>query len=129
MIVLDACVMIAFLDPDNAHNERAAEIFMNFADDRFGTSPITMAEVLTGLLQHGRMAAIAPMLRELAIDSITLPPDAAIRLAKLRASTSLQLPGCCVLLAAEQTTAVVATFDQRLATAAAELGYTVWGRD
>lgn len=126
MIVLDASVLIAFLNPDDAHNERATEMLAESADEPFGTSPITMAEVLTGPVKAGRMATIAPMLRELAIDSIALPPDAAIRLATLRASTALKLPDCCVLLAAEQTTATLATYDERLATAAADRGIPVW---
>jgi len=49
-------------------------------------------------------------------------------LAVLRADTNLKLPDCCVLLAAEQTHGAVATFDDRLATAARERGFVVRDR-
>lgn len=129
MIILDASVLIAYVNPDDAHNKRATELLVELAEQPFGTSPITMAEVLTGPVKAGRMATVAPMLRELAIDSIALPPDAPIRLATLRTSTALKLPDCCVLLATEQTTATLATFDKRLAMAAADRGFVVWGRN
>jgi predicted nucleic acid-binding protein len=46
-------------------------------------------------------------------------------LAALRAGTGLKLPDCCVLQAAEQAHAGIATFDDRLAAAARELGVDV----
>ena len=43
----------------------------------------------------------------------------------LRASTSLKLPDCCVLLATEQVHGGVAAFDDRLAATASERGFLV----
>jgi predicted nucleic acid-binding protein len=62
------------------------------------------------------------VLDQLDVAAQHLPEDAPRRLALLRAQTNLELPDCCVLLAAEQTDAAVATFDHRLANAATERG-------
>jgi hypothetical protein len=63
------------------------------------------------------------------VSTIGLGEDAPVRLASLRAGTSLKLPGCCVLLAAEQPGgATVATFDDRLGAAARKLGFRVISR-
>lgn len=49
---------------------------------------------------------------------LALPADSAVKLALLRASTNLKMPGCSVLLAAEDVQARVASFDGRLNDAA-----------
>ena len=54
-----------------------------------------------------------------------MPADAPLRLAALRSRTSLTLPDCCALLAAQQAGAGVATFEDRLAEAASALGLFV----
>ncbi len=51
------------------------------------------------------------------IEELPFPADTAVRLAQLRASTGLRMPDCCVLLAAEDAGASVASFDDRLAQA------------
>ena len=53
--------------------------------------------------------------------------DAPERLAELRSSTGLRLPDCCVLFAAQVAAAELATFDDRLGSAATTLGLTVRG--
>ena len=68
---------------------------------------------------------IRPAGEALAIKILPLSPDAPQRLAALRAETRRRLPDCCVLLAAISTKAEVATFDERLALAATQLGITV----
>lgn len=59
---------------------------------------------------------------------MTLPQDAPSRLARLRAATTLKMPDCCVLLAADQLADAIATFDDRLADVARNHGLAVWGR-
>ena len=54
-----------------------------------------------------------------------LHEDAPAQLAALRAGTDLKLPHCCVLLATQQTSGAIATFDDRLAVAAHERGFVV----
>lgn len=72
---------------------------------------------------HRRLRA---RLRTTAEAALTGLPDAARRLAALRVDTRLKLPGCCVLLAAQDAGAdTVATFDDRLGAAAEGLGISV----
>jgi len=49
------------------------------------------------------------------IFELPFPADTALRLAQLGAATGLKLPDCCKILAAEDATANVAPFDERLA--------------
>jgi predicted nucleic acid-binding protein len=125
VIVLDASVLIAHLEATDAHHERATHLLVDAADEPLGASPLTLAEVLVGPARTGKLAPARTAIRELEIASIALADDAPVRLAMLRAGTRLRLPGCCVLLAAETAGAQVATFDDRLATAAIDLGLPV----
>ncbi len=124
MIVLDASVLIAHLDATDAHHERATELLVNTAAETLGASPLTLAEVLVGPARAGTMDAARAALTAMTIETVRLSDDAAIRLAVLRANSGLRLPDCCVLLAAETTHADVATFDDKLARAATEIGLT-----
>lgn len=92
------------------------------ADEALGASPITLAEVLVGPVRAGQLDRGTALLRQLQVTSVGLDEDSPTRLAVLRAGTGLRLPDCCVLLAAERTHGAVATFDDRLAEAAAALG-------
>jgi predicted nucleic acid-binding protein len=53
------------------------------------------------------------------VEGLSLPGHTAVKLAELRAVTGLKTADCCVLLAAEHVRGRVATFDNRLAEAAA----------
>ncbi len=130
MIVLDASVLIAHFDATDSHHYRAGELLLLAADqDRtLGASLITLAEVLVGPARAGRIDEATAALGRLRVCTVTLPPDAAFRLATLRAATTLKMPDCCVLLAADQVADAIATFDDRLADAACNHGLTVWGR-
>lgn len=125
MIVLDASVLIAHLDTADTHHERAHAVLSDAADEPFGASPLTLAEVLVGPARAGQLDRATAALDQLEVDRVGLDDDAPSRLAVLRAGTGLSLPDCCVLLATEQTRGAVATFDQRLASAARERGFVV----
>lgn len=130
MIILDASVLIAHLDAHDAHHDRADQLLAEHARAAFGVSVITRAEVLVGPSRHGRRRAIEDVLDRLSIHTYALPDNVAGQLAELRATVRLPLPDCCVLLTAESTGALqIATFDQRLAKAAAGRGITVHGAD
>jgi hypothetical protein len=62
--------------------------------------------------------AVQAVLHDIELTELPLPPDTAVRLARLRVSTGLKMPDCCVLLAAEDSDATVATFDDLLIRAA-----------
>lgn len=122
MIVLDASVLIAHLDATDVHHARAGELLLAVTDEPLGASPLTLAEVLVGPARAGQLDRGTASLRQLEVTSVGFQDDAPMRLAVLRAGTGLKLPDCCVLLAAERTHGAVATFDARLADAAAAQG-------
>ena len=122
MIVLDASVLIAHLDPRDALHEAADERLLDASDQPFGASTITLAEALVAPLRAGALATTRAALRSLGVEELLLPAGAAERLAALRADTGLKLPDCCVLLAAEEANGGVLTCDERLARAAADRG-------
>lgn len=115
MIVLDASVLIAHLDRDDALHERATTRLLELADEEFGASSITLAEVLVAPTRADRLAAAKAALRTLGVQELPLPRNASERLAELRMETGLKLPDCCVLLTAESVDGTVLTFDDRLA--------------
>jgi predicted nucleic acid-binding protein len=122
VIVLDASVLIAYLDAEDAQHEKAETLLAREIDDEFAANPLTLAEVLVGPSRTGRLDAARSALRELEVAEQPSPADTAVRLARLRADTGLRMPDCCVLLAAQITAARVAAFDERLLRGAEELG-------
>lgn len=129
MIVLDASVLIAYLDGGDAHHTAALSLLETSVDDEIAASVLTLAEVLVAPSPDDRVAATRSALAEIGLVEIPFPVDAAARLARLRWGTGLRLPDCCVLLAAQGTQAAVASFDERLLQAAHDLGHPVLGRE
>lgn len=129
MIILDATVVIAYLDADHAHHHEAVAILQWAAesDRALGIGTITLAEVLVKAVQEDALARTMAILRELEIREIMLPDHAAEDLAKLRVRTRLKMPDCTVLAVAQAHVAAIATFDRRLATMAADGGCEVCG--
>ncbi len=122
MIVLDASVLIAYLDGGDAQHEPAEALLAREIDDEFAVNPLTLAEVLVGPARTGRLDAARSALRDLHVAEHPFPADTAVRLARLRVDTGLRMPDCCVLLTAQETAARVAAFDERLVRAAGRLG-------
>ena len=119
MIVLDASVLIAYLDSEDNHHARAEDLLAREINDEFTANSLTLAEVLVAPVRVNRLDAVLAALQGLEVRELPFPTDTAIRLAELRASTNLKMPDCCVLLAAEDAHARVASFDGRLTDAAA----------
>jgi predicted nucleic acid-binding protein len=129
VIVLDACVLIAHFDESDIFHQDSDRLLGSVADEPLAASAITLAEVLVGPARAGRLDQATAALAQLEVAAIELGADAPARLATLRAGTNLKLPDCCVLLAAEQKgSSAVATFDDRLATAARDRGFRVLGQ-
>jgi predicted nucleic acid-binding protein len=122
VIVFDASVLIAYLDAEDAQHHKAEAMLAREIDDEFAANPLTLAEVLVGPARTGRLDAARSALRELEIAEQSFPADTAVRLARLRADTGLRMPDCCVLLAAQDTAARLATLEERLIRGAEELG-------
>jgi predicted nucleic acid-binding protein len=114
MIVLDASVIIAYLDGDDAQHSRAEELLAREIDDDFAANLLTLAEVLVVPARDGRLEQVQAVLRDLDVQELLFPADAAVKLALLRAGTGLKMPDCCVLLAAQAAGARVASFDDRV---------------
>jgi len=119
VIVVDASVLIAHLDENDALHDRAVEALLATSEQPLACSPITLAEVLVGPARAGRLRDARSAITDLGVAEVPLGDDAAARLAGLRAEMALKMPDCCVLLAAEDGQAeAVLTFDDRLARAA-----------
>ena len=126
MIVLDASVMIAVLDPHDAHFATARELFRANSTQRVVAHRLSMAESLVVAARSSAAAAVAAALAALGVGRLD-EPDNPVELADLRARTGLRMPDACVLLAARRDAASLATFDQRLANVARDEGIPVFG--
>jgi hypothetical protein len=60
---------------------------------------------------------------------VPFPRDTAVRLAQLRADTGLKMPDCCVLLAARDSGASIASFDHRRLQGATDHSLPIVSRD
>lgn len=125
MIALDANILIALLDPHNTHHSPATRFLMDTGSQPLIVHPMTMAEVLVGGARMGRETQMDSALRALGLQLVPYDDQEPIRLARLRTSTRLKLPDCCVLDIAITHGAILATFDQALAAAAAAHGVAV----
>lgn len=124
MTVLDANVLIAHFSDLDPHHERAVTLLLD-ADDELAVHPLTLAEVLVGPARAGMLERARSLLDRLGVIVRPTPPDEPETLARLRAETQLKMPDCCVLAAALDSADTLATFDEKLATAAERLGVVV----
>lgn len=126
--VLDANVVIGFLDREDAHHGRAVELLAAHQDEPFSMHEVTLAEVLAGPAQVGKAAAARVWAHILQMGVGQAEPTATpLDVALLRASTGLPIPDCLVILTAGDPSAGhrILSFDERLAARARELAYTV----
>lgn len=122
MIVLDASVIIAFLNPSDPHHTRAAQLLEEHSTVDFRMHQITLAEVLVDAVRTGRGAQLFDDLMSLGVVAHEPGASEPLILAELRATTGLKMPDCCVLAVAQQETLPLATFDDQLARVATGLG-------
>lgn len=124
--VLDADVLIAHLDPDDAQHERATACLDEAATQGpLAASALTVAEVLVHPTSGGLGEQAYAALQAMDLLVLDIPADAAMQLAGLRARSGRRMPDCCVLLAAERTGGAVLTFDEKLRISAADVGISV----
>ena len=121
MIVLDATVLIAFLNPDDVHHHDADEFILRAIGDgqELAINPVTLAEVLVLPTREGRVDNLVAELGNLGVLEAPFPPDASRALARLRVA-GLKMPDCCVLLTAMDRGAALVSFDDRLVGAATQ---------
>lgn len=125
MIILAVDVLIGYLDGHDAHHDSAMRLLEREIDEEFWVSSLTMAEVLVEPARVGRLVDALDALRDLEVSEHPFPADTAVKLAELRATTGLRMPDCCVLLAARELQARVASGDIRLLNAAEKIGLEV----
>jgi toxin FitB len=122
VIVLDASVLIAHLDASDAHHATARALLERTGGEALGASAITLAETFVSPARAGRLKEVESAVRQLGVEEIVIEAGAVGRLATLRAGARLKMPDCCVLLAAVDCEASIASFDEALLAAAQELG-------
>lgn len=125
MIVVDASVLIGHLEPADAHHAQATAVLTAHLLESFAASVITLAEVYTGAARCGQAPRLKELLEDLRVEELELPAGASLRVGELRAETNLTTPDCCVLCTAEHHRAAIATFDDKLAARAREIGIPV----
>ena len=112
MIVVDASVLIAFLDPNDTHHSAAVEILEDASPPLF-VHAITAAEVLVAAVRNDVADAVWADLVAIGVEIDDTPIDPLL-LAKLRVKTGCKMPDCCVLASAATHNTAVATFDAQL---------------
>lgn len=122
MIVLDAGVLIALNDRDDAHHSGVVRFFDGNAGERFAAGGVTLAESLVHAVAAGTVEGLLEDYEVLGIVPLDVPGEAAGTIARIRAETRLRLPDALVLYACERERAELATTDIRLAQVAAERG-------
>ncbi len=127
MIVLDASVLIGYLDASDAHHDRATALLTREIYDDFAVNLLTLAEILVAPTRTKQRDTVLSILTDLAVETLQFPEGAAEALAQLRAETALKMPDCCVLLSALDQQARLATFDDRLVKAGHARGVDVVG--
>ena len=117
--VLDASVLIAAMNPADAHHGQALALIRREAiTGTLIAHGLTIAESAVGAAAGGRLSQLRKAYDSIGIEVVPTDDDEPWRLAQLRATTRLPMPDCCVLDGAQSTGGRLATFDQRLATAA-----------
>ncbi|MGB3763406.1 MAG: PIN domain-containing protein, partial [Ornithinimicrobium sp.] len=86
-MVLDASVLIAYLDSDDVHHARAETLLSREIDDDFAANTVTLAEVLVAPARGQRLDAAREALQDLEVKELPFAADSAAKLAQLRATT------------------------------------------
>ncbi|MEU6135973.1 PIN domain-containing protein [Nocardioides sp. NPDC047086] len=123
MIVLDASVLIAYLDKTDIHHVQALNVLST--TERYRIHTLTLAEVLVRPTRDGRAGEVIEKVEAVGIRELDRVQDEARRVADLCVATPLKMPDCCVLMAADAHAASLASFDVRLRDVARSRGLHV----
>ena len=122
MIVLDSGVIIAYLNPADAHHERARNFLVEHAQESFSVAALTLAECLVHPVRADKLHAALTSLTSLDLDVEDMRERDAILLARLREETRLRMPDAAVLHTALAFGGSVVTTDGALSSAAKRVG-------
>ncbi|MGH2927367.1 MAG: type II toxin-antitoxin system VapC family toxin, partial [Solirubrobacteraceae bacterium] len=122
LIVLDASVLIALLDPADAHHQAARAALETYADDDLRVPAHTLAEALVHPARARKEGEARQLIGALEIAIDPVDEEVAIAAAKLRArhGSGMRMPDALVLAYADVRNAKrVLTADER---------WTTWSR-
>lgn len=125
MIVLDANVLIAFLDQSDAHHETTVKLIESRYLEGFGASVLTVAEALVHPARAGRDAAALASLSAIGVRVLPLEATQATALTHIRSKFGVRMPDAVALHAALSTGSELATFDESLIAASERAGVSV----
>jgi predicted nucleic acid-binding protein len=125
VIILDANVLIGFLDSSDPHHAASVDLLERHFVDGFGSSVLTVAEALVHPTRVERQdAALASLLR-IGVQVVPVNASDAAALARVRNSYRLRMPDAVALHTAISTGSELASFDEALIAAAARAGVGV----
>lgn len=114
-VALDASVAIGFLDPADAHHERAIAGMRETDRDELLIAASAYSEILVRPLAIGQADLVEEFIDGLRVEVVPLSREIAQGAAELRVEHgALRLPDAVVLATAASRDATLLTFDERL---------------
>ena len=125
VVVLDAGVVIGYLNAKDSHHAWVLDLLQRHIDDQLVASALTHAEYLVVPTRDSRTGDALMKLLDFDLDVEQLDERAAVGLARVRVETQLRMPDAIVVHTALMRKASLATTDRVLADAARRLGIVV----
>lgn len=125
MIVLDANVLIGFLDATDSRHAASIDLLERRFANGFGASVLTVAEALVHPTRVERQDAAMASLARIGVQLIPLDASDAAALARVRNAYRVRMPDAVALHTALSTGSELATFDDALIAAADRAGILV----
>jgi predicted nucleic acid-binding protein len=125
VIVLDANVLIGFLDANDPHHSASLDLLERRFVDGFGSSVLTVAEALVHPTRVGRQDAAMASLTRIGVQVIAIDAVDAITLASVRNTYRLRMPDAVTLHTAIRSGSELASFDDALIIAAENAGVSI----
>jgi predicted nucleic acid-binding protein len=125
VIVLDANILVGFLDDDDPHHEATIELLDRHLVEGFGSSALTVAEALVHPTRVNRQDASLSSLLAIGVRVIPVQQSDVLHLAHVRATYRIRMPDAVALHTAITNGSELATFNEDLRRAAVQAGITV----
>jgi predicted nucleic acid-binding protein len=122
VIILDANVLIGFLDATDPHHDSALDLLERHFADGYGASVLTVAEAVVHPTRVDKQDAAMAALRKIGLQVLPIEPSEAQALATVRNRFRIRMPDAVALHAALSTESALATFDDALSRAATQAG-------
>ncbi len=122
MIILDANVLIGFLDGADPHHDASLDLLERHFVNGFGSNVLTVADALVHPTRVNRQDAAMASLARIGVQVIGLDASDAVLLAGARNTHRLRMPDAVALHTAIRTGSELATFDAGLVSAAERAG-------